>query len=448
MRVDRIVHDLALPPPGVVHAKRRRNVALAAASLLQGQRASLTAIGRGLARRTSDKHRIKHVDRLLGNPHLQAERPAFFRAIARRILGDLRRPILLIDWTQLGKHVLALVVAVPVEGRALPIFVEAVGLPVPEHALRATERAVLRKLRLVLPHDARPILVGDAGFRSRFVRDVTAMGWDVVVRLRGQTHVRLDGEDWTPVRTIFAEATRTARDLGAGRVAKQAVATPCRLVLGPRPRKGPDRRRWYPPKRGPACGSAQKAAKEPYLLATTIADLDAAQLVGIYARRMRIEETFRDAKCARYGWSLDLVRSASTGATRDALPAGRHRHPHRHLARLRRRAARPPPRLPGQLDPPSARPVLVRARLPSRPATTPLETGRLCCAARHRHRTSVVTPSRKWGSVRVSPDRPPDTGAARARVADLTGTAHGGAAEGKEPGKETQARPLSEARRW
>jgi len=309
VRVQRILHDLALPPRGVVHAARRRNVALAVESLLTGQRASLTAIGRGLARRTSHKHRIKRVDRLLANPHLEAEAPVFYRALIRRVLGEVPRPIFLIDWTMLGKHVYALVVAVPVEGRAIPILVETVGLPVPDRALRTAERTILRKLRLLIPHDARPILVGDAGFRSRFIRDVAAMNWDVLVRLRGQTHVRVDGRDWTPVRAIFAEATRAARDLGTARVAKQAAVTPCRLVLGPRRRRGPSRRRWYPPKRGAACGAAQKSAREPWLLATTITDLDAGQLVDIYARRMRIEETFRDAKCARYGWSLDTVRS-------------------------------------------------------------------------------------------------------------------------------------------
>ena len=52
----------------------------------------------------------------------------------------------------------------------------------------------------------------------------------------------------------------------------------------------------------------RKAALDPWLLATSMSEGDAAAVVGIYARRMQIEETFRDAKNHRFGWSLGNVR--------------------------------------------------------------------------------------------------------------------------------------------
>ena len=52
----------------------------------------------------------------------------------------------------------------------------------------------------------------------------------------------------------------------------------------------------------------RQAALDPWLLATSMSDGDAASIVGIYARRMQIEETFRDAKNHRFGWSLGDVR--------------------------------------------------------------------------------------------------------------------------------------------
>ena len=45
-----------------------------------------------------------------------------------------------------------------------------------------------------------------------------------------------------------------------------------------------------------------------------MSDGDAASVVGIYARRMQIEETFRDAKNHRFGWSLGDVRLSTPQA--------------------------------------------------------------------------------------------------------------------------------------
>ena len=51
----------------------------------------------------------------------------------------------------------------------------------------------------------------------------------------------------------------------------------------------------------------RQAALDPWLLATSMSEGDASCIVGIYARRMQIEETFRDAKNHRFGWSLGDV---------------------------------------------------------------------------------------------------------------------------------------------
>lgn len=310
MRVLSTVHDLTLPPRGVVHEARRRNIALAVGALLAGQRASLTAIGRRLDVATNDKHRIKRCDRLLGNPHVQAELPAFYGAIARRLLAGVQRPLLLVDWTCLHVHTQSLVIAVPVEGRAIPICVESVRVPMPEYAMRRAERAALARLRLMLPADSRPIVIADAGFRTGFMRDVTALGWDYIVRLRGHQSLRFAVGDWTPLRELFGQARpRRATDLGLAHLTKQRTPMPCRVILAQRPRKGPDRHRWYPRRAGNARGSARRAAKEPTILATSLRDTPPAAVLALYARRMRIEETFRDAKTARYGWFLEVVRS-------------------------------------------------------------------------------------------------------------------------------------------
>jgi len=92
--------------------------ALAAAveGLTLSEKLSVTGIGRSLRTRTRPKHSIKRVDRLLSNPHLQSDRWAIFRSIAHHLVGEVARPVILMDWTTVVSGFSALVAAVPVGG--------------------------------------------------------------------------------------------------------------------------------------------------------------------------------------------------------------------------------------------------------------------------------------------------------------------------------------------
>lgn len=66
--------------------------------------------------------------------------------------------------------------------------------------------------------------------------------------------------------------------------------------------------RWRKAPRSGTQKSAKAAAKEPWLLATSLDTATAAAIVAAYRLRMQIEETFRDAKNHRFGWSLREAR--------------------------------------------------------------------------------------------------------------------------------------------
>ncbi len=70
------------------------------------------------------KHNIKGVGRLLGNPHLARELPAFCAAMAAFLVGDVARPTVLVDWTRIGERHYALVASIPRDGRAMPLYYE------------------------------------------------------------------------------------------------------------------------------------------------------------------------------------------------------------------------------------------------------------------------------------------------------------------------------------
>ena len=122
MRVEGMVRELIGGCSSVVHAVRLRTVVKLVEGIIRGGRLSPATIGRSLRGTARPKHEIKRVDRLLGNPKMTGDRLFLFLAIAHRLLRGADRPVILVDWTQAcGTHV-ALVAAVPIGGRALPIY--------------------------------------------------------------------------------------------------------------------------------------------------------------------------------------------------------------------------------------------------------------------------------------------------------------------------------------
>ena len=119
MRASEIVRHLCRPVVACVDARRLRLLLAIVDSLLTSSRLSLTALGRALASDAAPKHRIKRVDRFLGNPHVWNERLHYYNALTGRLLGRSRRPVVLLDWTQLVGPYWALTAAIASVGRAV-----------------------------------------------------------------------------------------------------------------------------------------------------------------------------------------------------------------------------------------------------------------------------------------------------------------------------------------
>jgi hypothetical protein len=285
-----------------------RGVLDAVGGLLRGRQATLTAVGRSLERRTCAKYRIKTVDRLLGNLRLWAARLAFFRELNRPVVWG-REVIVLVDWFQVDARHYALCAAIPTSGRAQPLYVEA--HPNAKVSNRRVHRLFLDRLAKVLPSTAIPTIVTDAGFQATWMDDVARRKWNYIARLRHKTAVRRSNESWRSNKSLHPLAGKQPLDLGSWLVRRDRPVTR-RLVLSAKPRrKGRVHlgRRGKPSRRT-AIKKHKKAATEPWLLATSL-EVPAEQVVAAYALRMQIEETFRDVKNPRFGWSLRHMRSSS-----------------------------------------------------------------------------------------------------------------------------------------
>jgi hypothetical protein len=287
--------------------RNTRNLLFAVEALLTGRRLTLMELARHFPGAERVDAPLKRFDRLLSNRSVQAVRTSFYKGSAAWLLRSAQ-PVILVDWSELksdGKwHLLR--AAVSARGRALTLYEEV--HPEMRKGSPEVEAQFLRRLQELLPNNTRPILVADAGFRVPWFRVVESLGWHWVGRVRGTTRLCFPGKSrWIPCRRLFPEASARCRSLGWAQLT-ESNPIGCRLVLARRRCHGRHqhtRHGWRA--RG---GHSEKMAarmKEPWLLAVSASldTLSPARVVKLYARRMQIEQSFRDLKSHRYGCAFE-----------------------------------------------------------------------------------------------------------------------------------------------
>lgn len=293
----------------IVHAKQWSSIWRAVHGLVDGGQLWLTALGRSLPGTTADKHRIKAADRLLGSASVQRALPKLYGVLAKFLLRRISRPIIFVDWTGGGSSAFHILCAsLCFHGRALPLWSRT--FPTKRKCSPKAEREFLSELVELMPQHSRPVLVTDAGFHTEWFDAVRSIGWEFVGRLRGRKKA-LYREEFVPLEALHEVAGKRPRCLGTCflRSKHDKNPRPFRLCLSSRPKlKGRHRITSLGTKgRNTADRQRGAAAREPLLLATSL-NVSAREIVAIYRMRMQIEETFRDLKSHRFGWSLEDVR--------------------------------------------------------------------------------------------------------------------------------------------
>jgi hypothetical protein len=307
MRASRVLQKCLSESLGGMHALREAVLLRSVEALLSGRRLTLTDVARAWPGAERIAAPLKAFDRLLSNGHLHGERERIYADMAHWLLRG-PRPVIVIDWSDLkaDRRWCLLRAAVPVAGRTLPVL-EMV-FPGKQQGSPAAEKHFLKRLAALMPPQARPILVTDAGFRCPWFREVAARGWDWVGRLRGTMRVKpVEGEDddapWVPCRALYALASDRPRMLPPMHI-NRSHALACCLAVYRKAAKG----RKHLTRHGTVARdklSRQCAAREsePWLIVAspTLKHMSARQLIALYSRRMQIESSFRDLKSHRYG---------------------------------------------------------------------------------------------------------------------------------------------------
>lgn len=261
------------------------------AAAMQVGRVSLAAIGRKLTGGTLAKHRIKRTWRFVANQRVVISDT--MRGVVRHLVKHMKKPrpagkkrrrprlLIALDWTEF-RDFHTLMAAVVQRGRALPLL----WATYPEWVLHKSqnnlEEGLLRLLRDMIPDAVEIILLADRGFgRTELARTCQHLGFRYVIRIKPDVWIQCPSYrgqllDY-PVRKGMQRLLKNVEYRRQNAV-KQHVVIHWKVGL-------------------------PKKRDEPWFLMT---DLDRAveSLTTLYGQRMTIEETFRDDKNKRNGFSL------------------------------------------------------------------------------------------------------------------------------------------------
>lgn len=294
-----------------MHKARQKSLIACVRSLVDGSSASVTSIGRGIRSNTFEKHRIKRADRLLSNPNLKQEVPIVYSLIIQLFCSS-KQPLIAVDWSDLDDHkgLFLLRAAMTIKGRPITLYQEVHSNSTKEKP--KTHKTFLAKLNALLPTDCKPVIITDAGYKSPWFREVMALGWDIVGRVRKPHFYSLDnGRSWQCISHLYQQASSHAKRFDNAKIARHNPFD-CRLILIKQKNKGrhatnPDGSR----KQSKHSKVHAAGAKDPWLLATSLPvnrNLS-KHVVAIYRQRMQIEEGFRDMKSARFGLGFEYSNS-------------------------------------------------------------------------------------------------------------------------------------------
>jgi hypothetical protein len=257
-------------------------------------RGTLSAIGRSLPGPTTAKHRIKRAWRFCANDRVHAAE--VMPRVIRRLTRGRKKPLLVaLDWTDVrGFH--TLMAAAVMRGRAVPLLWASYTAGQLHRSQNSFEEGLLRLLVTMLPGGVKVILLADRGFgRTELANTCRDLCLRYLIRIRPDvcvTHPSYTGRlDDYPIKKGMWRVL-------AGAEYRSDKAVALNVVI-----------RW---KRGlPA------RRDEPWFLMTNLAG-NAVRLTDLYARRMAVEELFRDGKDGRYGLGLGQTQ-VTTAARRDRL---------------------------------------------------------------------------------------------------------------------------------
>lgn len=311
----RIVQSFVRKQLGLIHSARRESLCQMVGAVMGGHLLSLSRLARAVMGQGTQKAALKRVDRLIGNRRIGREAQVVGAVLLRMLCRGGQPLVIAVDWSAVsaGGAFVELRAALTWlgMGRGLTIYQQL--YPKSKLGNGRAEHALLDTLHSWIPAGAEVIVVTDAGFRRPWFTHVERLGWSWIGRVRSGVCLSRDQTHWEDASAWFGKATGQAcRRSECWLTRRYRFA--CDVVLYRQRIVG---RKHYgrsghgsTPK---ARREARASAQEPWLLAhcPRLRQYRPEQIVAMFARRMQIEENFRDSKSPDLGMGLQLSQSRS-----------------------------------------------------------------------------------------------------------------------------------------
>jgi hypothetical protein len=298
-----------------IHKSRLQSVFDVSTGLQKSKNLSLTAIGREISGETSIKHRVKKVDRLLGNHHLYKELTSIYKGLSSytlKYINQTQHLPLIVDLCYMkDTHAVQMLSAeLALKGRSLPIYREVFE----KNQLKGRASSFIERLSSCIPEGKEVLIIMDAGFGDDWFDAIDSKGWYWLVRARGKKFIKLsDSDEWVDARNLYQLGSSRAKHYSNAKITKKEPRE-CRIVIKGLTANSATRQR---PKKLPGYynagnGNYKRSAEEPWVLATNLPKTyTASHIINSYKKRMQIEESFRDVKSHQFGLSARYIRTVS-----------------------------------------------------------------------------------------------------------------------------------------
>ena len=264
---------------------RKKTLSAIVGGAMRMQGTGVLALGRSMEGTAKAKHRIKRVDRFLGNE--QVEIDAVNEAVFHQFRPRDEPVVVLADWTDRYRFQ-TLTLALPRDGRAIPFYSISVekgdGSGVHKGLMIEAEADAMNALEIMCSSGIKPIIIADRGFgNTRWLGDIQNKGWYFVQRISREIYLEVEEYDGHGYELKIPRGRRP-RDWGCGTITNQYFG-PLRLIT-----------------------VHDREANEPWFLVTNLDGKTAQHIVKLYTKRMWIEAMFRDLKNRNWGLGMDNVK--------------------------------------------------------------------------------------------------------------------------------------------
>ena len=295
-----------------IHKKRANCLYETCWALTKSSDLTVTSLGKHKDGNAYVKHKIKSVDRLVGNSALHSEIHTIYKEFFRPVLTCLPIIYIIVDWSGCCQHELHMLRASIVhDGRSITIYNEI--HPRKKVGNDAVHKRFLANLKKLVSHNTKVVVMTDAGFVTPWFKAVTTLGWDYIGRLKINVKYQLEGEKrWMSTTDLNKTATRAIKSIGRALVGKKSD-TP---VMGniytykSKPKNRKDKSKF------PDVNTRYALAnKRAWVLVTSLKEArhNGQFIISIYRKRMQIEQNFRDEKSPRFGLGWRMGRGSHAG---------------------------------------------------------------------------------------------------------------------------------------